>query len=1060
MALCMCVMKQVNDAVFRAYPKEIKDWTPTIQIVFFHGLTRPEQEDSYIMTWTTMLESGDAGVCWPAVWLPSRFSGAGIYLVSYDSSRRTDAQNGRSDLFGAAESVLWNLLDAGIGQFSQCPVILVGHDLGGLLIKKICCDADRSGTRSGRRARKALFLKQLKGIYFLAVPHSGIPLSEDRDQRSKIYAAMAELGEEVARLNHLFRDLEHSWKSFTVYATHAHETEPHYCLKEASARNGADVFLSIATDGEQITRPKDENSGCFPSLRDFIEDVLSEFKSQNVLSRKRQEKYERPRLPFTRDPLYVPIEGTIQKVKEYLLTEKVVLVCGEAGIGKTSLAKYLALEYEDDFKKQKGDEAVFRHGCCFVECGPGVEVVKVQRALLYRLLGKNRARKYDRQDDPRILKQVLEDHLQELDVLIILDNLWDDYLLECLVVDGKMVKYLVTGQQCHRQRVDSCEVKICRMDDIGEDYGKKIFARRMRFQDGLIPENLQCIVIKILEETGCNPLALDTLSLTVREKRRTETREWLEILKHIHLYLERSGHSDTSTTYPRGFFASMMFAVERLTDGRRSITCYSPRKGPVVSVREKIDSHLFGLSSSGLSAQALGFLYGESNTRAKIAAHRGISASRLSSRFRTLEAARELLLPFVPSFANVNRFHHRSNKARRKMFKELVLEGKLQTEVISELFDTPSSEFNASRVLMELFLAMNPGFLAMDAESSFDFSHSDDAFGPVDESMWQELQKSIEDTACITNRMYASTAGSRPYLKLGPGAIEAMVTSLSAINSRTEEAQFEAIAIFAFTVLASDDPKSLFVFDATESLLGVLQGDKEPSSGSKVDGVNLVRLSEILVLLALRHGFINGLQMDATLLESYKFKVLVEKAMTTLVVQRALEFDHRSLSRCALRTITHIVYQLKAASWPRPRKFPPEVLEKLDSIWKDGPLLAETFAIVKSEEIWFYGGVSGYQKEVLSFLNHSHLARSLVTYCEDTITVRVLTVKDSGDRLFTDFRCKLPSAHTYRPTLLDISAVLNLGPGKQHLMGLDTEETLACIRKSHTIVLGYCKVNV
>ncbi|KAL3687379.1 hypothetical protein R1sor_013688 [Riccia sorocarpa] len=879
MPSCMWVMKQVNDAVFRAYPKDINGWTPTIQIVFFHGLTRPEQEDSYISTWTTKFDSGGAGVCWPAVWLPSLFSGAGIYLVSYDSSSRTDAQNGRSDLFLAAESVLWNLLDAGIGQISQCPVILVAHDLGGLLIKKICCEAQSFR----RRGKKASFLKQLKGIYFLAVPHSGLPLSEDRDARSKIYAEMAELGEEVARLNHLFRALEHSWKSITVYATHAHET------------------------------------------------------------------------------------------------------------------------YEDDFKNREGHEAVFRHGCCFVECGPAAEVVKVQRDLLYRLLGKNRARKYDRQDDPRILKQVVEDHLQELDVLIILDNLWDDYLLERLVVGGKTVKYLVTGHQCHRQRVDSWE----------------------------------CIAIKILEETGCNPLALDTLSLTVREKQRTEIREWLEILEHIHLYLERCGHGDTSTTYPRGFFASMTYAVERLTDGRRpelellyvisllqgpaihptvikSLTgCIAPhlesqvsvllrhlelltllqrrdagdesagsgldeyvsinpsrqhymlhsKKGPVVSVREKIDSLLFPPPNVSVrekiesllfhpsryrSAQALCLLYGESNTRATIATQRGISISRFSSQFRTLEAARELLFPFVPGFLP------QSDTSDTRHVPWDVRRASSGTEVILKLLDTPSTrEFNASRVLVDLFLAMDP-------KSSFDLlhcfqlafysllnqfvehrevveafhmlegfiegiicrgrfsdkfsipvlevsSHSDDAFGPVDDSMWDELQKSIEDTACITNRMYASTVGSRPYLKLGPGAIEAMVTSLSAAKSRTEEAQFEAVAIFAFTVLASEDPKFLFVFDAVESLLGVLQGKKETSGGSEVDEVNLVRLSEILVMVALRHGFVNGLQMDANLLESDQFKVLIEEAVTSLV-QRALEFEHRSLSRCALRTITHMVY--------------------------------------------------------------------------------------------------------------------------------------------------------
>jgi triacylglycerol esterase/lipase EstA (alpha/beta hydrolase family) len=116
---------QINDSVYKLYKPED---TPNVQIVFFHGLQEEDYVDAHLCTW----QSEDGSTIWPQTWLVEDIPRAYILSVSYSLKHKLD---GRLDMLLIVENLLSNLLQDGIGQVPDCPVVLVGHSIGGLVIK-------------------------------------------------------------------------------------------------------------------------------------------------------------------------------------------------------------------------------------------------------------------------------------------------------------------------------------------------------------------------------------------------------------------------------------------------------------------------------------------------------------------------------------------------------------------------------------------------------------------------------------------------------------------------------------------------------------------------------------------------------------------------------------------------------------------------------------------------------------------------------------------------------------------------------------------------------------
>ena len=148
-------------------------------IVFFHGL---QLGRDYTAAWENTWTAGAGGPCWPVDFLAEQLRQAGqpvrVMSVAYDSR----ALGRRCTPEGLAESLYTSLvLTEDVGKLR--PIILIGHSLGGLIIKQVCILAHRramrqdseahsDAERSDRQAART-FLKRLRLVAFLATPHAG-----------------------------------------------------------------------------------------------------------------------------------------------------------------------------------------------------------------------------------------------------------------------------------------------------------------------------------------------------------------------------------------------------------------------------------------------------------------------------------------------------------------------------------------------------------------------------------------------------------------------------------------------------------------------------------------------------------------------------------------------------------------------------------------------------------------------------------------------------------------------------------------------------------------------
>jgi hypothetical protein len=147
-------------------------------ILFFHGFYTDTSMDMHLHTW----DSEDGSCIWPQKWLLEEFGGARVLYVSYNASLGTSSE-GNQDMYVTVENLSSNLMEAQIGQTPNCPIIMVGYCLGGLVIKQLCLymNARKDLTRCEKEKTSLKnFLGNLKGVFYYGTPHNGSLASIDR----------------------------------------------------------------------------------------------------------------------------------------------------------------------------------------------------------------------------------------------------------------------------------------------------------------------------------------------------------------------------------------------------------------------------------------------------------------------------------------------------------------------------------------------------------------------------------------------------------------------------------------------------------------------------------------------------------------------------------------------------------------------------------------------------------------------------------------------------------------------------------------------------------------
>lgn len=163
------MMLQLNESVYQLYAPSSD---PQIEVVFFHGLQPSHYEKAFWKTWL----SRDGTTVWPKDWLSTTLSSARILTISYDAIARSHRRWTKPSII--AENLIQDMIDdARVGQ--TCPVVLVGHSFGGIIIKKVIVECLRktwllNPAKYPQEAyRVQNFLRNCAGVFFYSTPHQG-----------------------------------------------------------------------------------------------------------------------------------------------------------------------------------------------------------------------------------------------------------------------------------------------------------------------------------------------------------------------------------------------------------------------------------------------------------------------------------------------------------------------------------------------------------------------------------------------------------------------------------------------------------------------------------------------------------------------------------------------------------------------------------------------------------------------------------------------------------------------------------------------------------------------
>ncbi|CAM6105896.1 unnamed protein product [Calypogeia fissa] len=268
------------------------------------------------------------------------------------------------------------------------------------------------------------------------------------------------------------------------------------------------------------------------------------------------------------DPRYVPLEASEKSIFETLDNvdgPQVVLLHGGAGKGKSTVAWSTVSHYSNNNVHQF--DLVF-----FLSCGPQDRIEDTLFELVSRLGSEPFANPEDNVKFRSIqMRKQVRSLLAERKVLLILDDVSNEEFVRNIVdLCGRGVKCLITslqGSVC-RSLDESKRISI-EIQDIDQDHARRVLASHLGLPNHEIPDHLQKIADRMIDETDLNLLALASLASVIDSKRSNELSEWEHVssdfLKfEVPVALFQKG-------YPRSLWTTMRLSISSLDEDARNL---------------------------------------------------------------------------------------------------------------------------------------------------------------------------------------------------------------------------------------------------------------------------------------------------------------------------------------------------------------------------------------------------------------------------------------------------------------------------------------------------------
>jgi hypothetical protein len=238
-------------------------------VIFLHGLGGHPYR-----TWQA---TSDKKSLWPR-WLAEDIEGLAVWSVGYEAP--VSRWKGTAmHLVDRAENILGRLLTR--AELRTGRIILIGHSLGGLVIKQLFRTLEMEARKN---ATAASLLDRIDKVAFLATPHTGADLAITGD-RWRIFVRPSAATLCLVRNDPNLRDLNIWYRQWATEKGISHlvlrETKPVRILGTIVKPDSADPALNLVrawpTDHDHfsIAKPKDRSDEVYDHVKQFILDPFA-----------------------------------------------------------------------------------------------------------------------------------------------------------------------------------------------------------------------------------------------------------------------------------------------------------------------------------------------------------------------------------------------------------------------------------------------------------------------------------------------------------------------------------------------------------------------------------------------------------------------------------------------------------------------------------------------------------------------------------------------------------------------------------------------------------------